>query len=37
MEMQIGDIVVEDPAGRPVVLGDALTVPTIVVIARYFG
>jgi hypothetical protein len=35
--MQIGDIVVEDPTGRPVVLGDVITVPTIVVIARYFG
>ena len=35
--MQISDIVVEDPAGNSVVLGDVIEVPTIVVIARYFG
>jgi hypothetical protein len=35
--MQIGDIAVEDPAGGPVVLGHVIAIPTIVVIARYFG
>jgi hypothetical protein len=35
--MQIDDIVVEDPAGNPVVLGDVIEVPAIVVIVRYFG
>jgi hypothetical protein len=35
--MQIRDIVVEDPAGKPVVLGDVIIVPTVVVISRYFG
>jgi len=35
--MQIGDIAVDDPAGRSVVLGDVVTVPTIVVLVRYFG
>ncbi len=35
--MRIDDIVVEDPAGNPVVLGDVIEVPTIVVLARYFG
>jgi hypothetical protein len=35
--MQISDIVVEDPAGNPVVLGDVISVPTVVVISRYFG
>jgi hypothetical protein len=35
--MQIGDITVEDPTGRSVSLGDVITVPTIVVLVRYFG
>jgi len=35
--MQIGDIAVDDSAGRSVVLGDVVTVPTIVVLVRYFG
>jgi hypothetical protein len=35
--MQIGDIVVEDPSGNSVVLGDVISVPTVVVISRYFG
>ena len=35
--MQIGDIVVQDPGGDPIVLGDVISVPTVVVIARYFG
>ncbi len=35
--MLIGDIAVEDPAGRSVVLGDVITVPTIVVLVRCFG
>jgi hypothetical protein len=35
--MQISDIVVEDPVGNPVVLGDVIKVPTIVMLARYFG
>jgi hypothetical protein len=35
--VNISDIVVEDPTGDPVVLGDVISVPTIVVIARYFG
>jgi hypothetical protein len=33
----IGDISVQDPNGDTVVLGDVITVPTVVVIARYFG
>jgi hypothetical protein len=35
--MQIGDVTVEEPAGRSVVLGDVISVPTIVVLVRYFG
>ena len=35
--MQIGDIVVVDPAGDPVVLKHVIAVPTVIVIARYFG
>jgi hypothetical protein len=35
--MRIDDIVVEDSAGISVVLGDVIKVPTIVVLARYFG
>jgi hypothetical protein len=35
--MRIDDIVVEDPDWTSVVLGDVIDVPTIVVIARYFG
>jgi hypothetical protein len=35
--MQISDIVVNDPTGTSVVLGDVIEVPTVVVIARYFG
>jgi hypothetical protein len=35
--LRIGDVAVEDPEGEPVVLGDVITVPTIVVISRYFG
>jgi len=36
--VNIGDIEVWDPnLGKPVALGDAISVPTIVVIARYFG
>lgn len=35
--MQIGDIVVGDPSGHPVVLEEVIEVPTVVAIARYFG
>jgi hypothetical protein len=35
--MHISDITVEDPAGKSVILGDVITVPTIVVLVRYFG
>ena len=35
--MHIGDVVVEDPGGDAIVLGNIIVVPTIVVIARYFG
>jgi hypothetical protein len=35
--MQIDDIVVEDSAGSPIVLGDVIEVPTIVILVRYFG
>lgn len=36
-EMHIGDITVFEPDGQPVLLGDVITVPTIVVLVRYFG
>jgi hypothetical protein len=35
--VRIDDISVQDPKGDAVVLGDVITVPTVVVIARYFG
>lgn len=35
--MKIDDISVQIPEGDPVVLGDVITVPTVVVLVRYFG
>lgn len=35
--VHIDDIAIEEPAGGSVLLGDAITVPTIVVLVRYFG
>jgi len=35
--VQVGDIVVSSPSGFCVALGDVITVPTIVVLARYYG
>jgi len=35
--VNISDIEVRDPSGGMVALGNMISVPTIVVIARYFG
>lgn len=34
---RIGDIAVSSPEGDPVVLGDVIAIPTVVVLVRYFG